>query len=195
MKIFLSTIAITLAFGANVNAEQDERLKDFTREYVVSKSNLTNVELGIQGWDPVSFFAEAPTRGLDSITENYGGVLYQFVNEENKQIFLENPAKYESTYGGWCAWAMSQGGKVPIKPEFYSFDLDENGEKVRVHFFLSQRALANFHNRRLVRRKSAFEILELMKAGDEISASILETARGFQEKADNHWFKILKDDK
>jgi YHS domain-containing protein len=106
----------------------------------VSEYNI-NQGLGLHGQDPVSYFPEgnsAPSRGL--VAQAYEGVTYRFINQENAETFLDRPEKFEPTYGGWCAWAMSQGSKANIDPSLYTF----NGN--RIHFFFSARAKRNFDN-------------------------------------------------
>lgn len=195
-RILTGAVVAFLAFS--VSSQAQELPEDLTREYVVSKSNPQHTRLGLEGFDPVSFFNEAPEQGSSSISVNFGGVTYHFANEENKETFLVSPEKFEPTYGGWCAWAMGQGGRIGIDLRFFTFEFDENGEKSRIHFFAAQRAMANFANRRKTRNMNSLEILATMKAeiasGDLGPRSALGTARGFQAKADDNWLNILVND-
>ena len=79
--------------------------------------------LAIKGYDPVAYFKEGgstPTKGKKSISIRYKDVTYYFASEEHKKLFQSNPAKYEPAYGGWCAWAMSDGGgKTEINPKTF----------------------------------------------------------------------------
>ena len=193
-----SALILVLTLGLVVSSKSyaavDDRLEQFDREYIVSKSNPQHVPVAIDGFDPVSFFKANPEKGSEEITENYEGIVYRFASEENRAEFLTNPKKYEPTYGGYCAWAMRTGGKVPIDTRFYSFDFDDEGNKLRIHFFVAQRAMENFNNRRATRGLSSLEILEKTLAGDADSKTILETSRGFQSQSDDSWFNILEND-
>ena len=76
--------------------------------------------LGIQGYDPVSYFNRKPQEGNESIKAEYKGITYYFENTKNRDTFTKSPAKYEPPYGGWCAYAMGEtGDKVKIDPETY----------------------------------------------------------------------------
>lgn len=76
--------------------------------------------IAIQGYDPVAYFDNKPSKGIKKYAANYLGITYYFVSEKNKNTFLENPAQYEPQYGGWCAFAMGKnGGKVKINPKAY----------------------------------------------------------------------------
>ena len=97
--------------------------------------------LGLKGNDPVSVFPEGgglSVPGNANITTEHLGVVYRFANEANRQTFALNPAKYESTYGGWCAYAMASGSKVDIDTRYFTI----NGN--RAHYFVNSRAKRNF---------------------------------------------------
>lgn len=102
--------------------------------------NLDN-KLGLKGFDPVAPFAEHGGKAIEgdpNIATTYGDVMYRFASEENRQIFLENPTKYESTYGGWCAWAMANKAYADIDPVLFT----QNGD--RMHYFIAPGAKARF---------------------------------------------------
>lgn len=143
-----------------------------------------NGNIGISGMDPVSFYADEPVVGSAEIQETHQGVTYRFSTDGNRLVFLANPNKYEPTYGGWCARAMATGSPVPIKTEFYSFDFDENGERVRINFFASDGALKAFHGLRRRDKRGSAEIAAEMEAGDE---ALLNAARALQGDADVFW--------
>lgn len=106
----------------------------------VTEYNL-QASVGLKGYDPVSYFSEGggqPQVGLQNLKLDYMGVSYFFATAQNLDLFVQNPDKYEPTYGGWCAYAMASGSKVDIQPMIYTI----NGN--RLHFFVSKRAKQNF---------------------------------------------------
>ena len=80
--------------------------------------------LALQGYDPVSYFGEAPARGSAAHELLHNGVTYRFSTEDNMALFQEMPAKYEPAFGGWCAYAMAQGSKFDVDPT--SFLIQDN---------------------------------------------------------------------
>ncbi|MEM9917764.1 MAG: YHS domain-containing (seleno)protein [Bacteroidota bacterium] len=71
----------------------------------------------LKGYDPVAYFtAQQPIKGKSDITTTYKEATFHFSSEENKAAFLKNPAHYVPQYGGYCAWAVSQGYTAPIDP-------------------------------------------------------------------------------
>jgi len=87
-----------------------------------SNHNLAKDGLAIKGRDPVSYFPEGggdPEKGTSSLSVEYGGAVYRFASEANRGRFLENPARYEPAYGGWCAYAMSRDELVEVDVDEY----------------------------------------------------------------------------
>jgi YHS domain-containing protein len=81
--------------------------------------NLEN-KIAIQGYDPVSYFKEKPSKGKKEISTTVEGVTYNFSSVANRDAFLKKPSSYEPQFGGWCAYAMgSSGEKVEIDPETF----------------------------------------------------------------------------
>lgn len=106
---------------------KDEKRPDYAH------LNVDKQGLALSGYDPVAYFPEGggkATKGSDTITAKVGGVTYRFATEEHKKLFEASPAKYEPAYGGWCAWAMTEGDKVEVDPTSF---LIENG-RLQVYY-------------------------------------------------------------
>lgn len=112
--IALTALALTFTAAARTATPHDTP-RDITHY------NLEKNRPAIQGYDPVAFFPEAggrPLKGDRSISHTHRGVSYLFASRGNLDRFIENPARYEPAYGGWCASAMADGGrKVEIDPK------------------------------------------------------------------------------
>lgn len=81
--------------------------------------NLTEQNVAIIGYDPVSYFAAHPVPGNSDIAATHDGATYFFATTENKAKFEANPEAYIPQYGGFCAVAVSEGKLVPVDPETY----------------------------------------------------------------------------
>jgi len=78
--------------------------------------NIDKTGLAIQGYDAVSFFTQGtPVKGRSEFESRYHGARYQFASPENKSAFDANPGKYEPQFGGFCAYAVSEGHTAPVK--------------------------------------------------------------------------------
>ena len=83
-----------------------------------STKTLVNVDdsgVAIQGYDPVAFFTDGhPVKGDPKFLAKHAGAIYFFASKEHKDLFKQNPAKYEPVYGGYCAYGVSRNKLVEI---------------------------------------------------------------------------------
>jgi YHS domain-containing protein len=96
-----------------------------------SQTSLLNLDdngVVIDGYDPVAYFATGkPTKGNQQFQTKHNGETYYFASAENKQLFDGDPKKYEVQFGGFCAYAVSQGHVSPIDPNFCYVQKDATG--------------------------------------------------------------------
>jgi len=72
----------------------------------------------INGYDPVAYFRDGkPQEGSSDFQLNWQGATWQFKTAENRAAFEKSPETYAPQYGGFCAWAVSQGYTAPTVPE------------------------------------------------------------------------------
>lgn len=72
----------------------------------------------IDGYDPVAYFVDGkPVKGGREFTHEWRGAVFRFANAGNLAAFRAAPEKYAPQYGGYCAWAVSQGYTADIDPE------------------------------------------------------------------------------
>ena len=74
----------------------------------------------VAGYDPVAYFTEnMPVKGDPSIVFKYRGALWLFSSAANRDAFKADPEKYAPQYGGYCAYAVSQGYTAKGEPEVW----------------------------------------------------------------------------
>ena len=77
--------------------------------------------IAIDGTDPVAYFTEgAPVAGDPAITHDWMGATWRFVSAANKDAFVVAPEAYAPQFGGYCAWAVSEGYTASTTPEAWS---------------------------------------------------------------------------
>lgn len=95
-------IALALALGAFAAAPA------YADQAPVYTGVLSRVAVG--GYDPVAYFTDGrPVRGATQFRTMHQGYEYRFASAEHLAAFRANPARYLPQYGGYCAWAVSQG--------------------------------------------------------------------------------------
>ena len=116
MKGFRHLAGLLLICGiltstSNVFAAQDPIYTGFFNNTAVS------------GYDVVAYFTQSkPVKGSSKYTSDYLGAEFRFSSAEHKALFDENPANYAPQYGGYCAWAVSQGYTASADPEFWKIE-------------------------------------------------------------------------
>ncbi len=74
--------------------------------------------IAIDSTDCVAYFTEKrPVAGQAEIALKWRGALWRFASLDNRAAFEANPLAYAPQYGGYCAWAMSEGYTSPTVPE------------------------------------------------------------------------------
>ncbi len=74
----------------------------------------------LNGYDAVAYVTvNKALPGDPNITFEHNEAIYQFVSEENRDLFKADPEKYVPQYGGYCAFAMSFGKKVSVNGEAF----------------------------------------------------------------------------
>lgn len=75
----------------------------------------------IRGYDPVAYFtANKAMKGSNEFQFKFKGAKWLFASQVNLDKFKANPDKYTPQYGGYCAYAVSNGSVASIKPEFFT---------------------------------------------------------------------------
>jgi YHS domain-containing protein len=109
-SILISLIASPLLFGAS---------SAFAGKAAVFTGLVDGTGAG--GYDVVAYRTEnAAKPGNEAIAADFEGVRYRFINEANRAMFTADPAKYVPAYGGYCAYAVSQGYTAKIDPEAFT---------------------------------------------------------------------------
>jgi YHS domain-containing protein len=66
--------------------------------------------LALDGHDPLAYFkAGKPQKGNPAHALAWNGATWHFASAENKAEFAANPQAFAPQFGGYCAWAVSQG--------------------------------------------------------------------------------------
>lgn len=82
--------------------------QSFARSPEVYTGILSSTAVG--GYDAVAYFRDGkPVIGKSDITWTWRGATWRFASAANREAFKQKPESYAPAYGGYCAWAVSQG--------------------------------------------------------------------------------------
>lgn len=77
-------------------------------------------DLAVSGYDVVAYFEEGrPVEGSSDFETTYNGATWRFANEANLEAFVADPEAFAPQYGGYCAWAVSQGYTASGDPAYW----------------------------------------------------------------------------
>ena len=107
-------VALAISVGTHVSVAA-------TAEQIAARAPVPalNVKGGVavKGYDPVAYFNDGkPVKGSPEHAFKWQGATWRFVSEEHRDAFMREPTKYAPQYGGYCAFAVSQGSIVDIDP-------------------------------------------------------------------------------
>lgn len=75
----------------------------------------------IYGYDTVAYFTEnKAVKGNKKISFEWRGAEWHFSSEANRDLFKADPEKYAPQYGGYCAYAMSDGRLVGVDEDAFT---------------------------------------------------------------------------
>jgi YHS domain-containing protein len=79
--------------------------------------NATLFGVAIKGYDPVAYFTVSkPVKGESDFAYEWNGATWRFASTAHRDAFKTEPEKYAPQFGGYCAWAVSQGDTAGIDP-------------------------------------------------------------------------------
>ncbi len=110
-RLFVSLCVAAVGVGATL------RLAHAFDPKSAAPVNLDKAGLALRGFDPVGYFTAGKlVQGGKDFQSVWGGATYQFASAANQAAFDVAPDKYAPKYGGFCAYAASQGYKADADP-------------------------------------------------------------------------------
>lgn len=80
--------------------------------------------VALGGFDVVAYHTQnAAVKGDASISSEHEGLNYHFSSVKNRDLFLDNQAKYLPHFSGWCAIALSN--KRLTCPDYANFKIED----------------------------------------------------------------------
>ncbi len=80
--------------------------------------NVNKKGIAIKGYDPVAYFTKGePVKGSPEFQHEWNSAVWHFSSAEHRDMFKAGPETYAPQYGGYCAYAVSQGSTANIDPK------------------------------------------------------------------------------
>ena len=91
--------------------------------------------VAIDGYDPVAYYLMGrAVKGSENFSHTWLDVNWNFVSEEHRDLFANDPLCYAPQYGGYCSDATLSHGTINptafriVKNRLYLFYLEENAD-------------------------------------------------------------------
>lgn len=114
----LRTMGLTAALLASPLALSSATLAAEAEIY--ESGSFFGPKFAVGGYDPVAYFeAGKPVEGTDEFATEYKGATWRFASAESRDKFIASPETFAPQYGGYCAWAVSQGYTASGDPKYW----------------------------------------------------------------------------
>lgn len=111
----LEEASTTSQSSSDTDATETQPVAQATQE--VPPAVFAESGVAIRGADPVAYFTESRyVSGSADHTYEWANATWQFSSAENRDLFADNPEQYAPQYGGFCAWAVSEGYTASVDP-------------------------------------------------------------------------------
>jgi YHS domain-containing protein len=92
-----------------------------TKTQPITQVNIAPEGVAIKGYDPVAYFMDRrPVKGMPEFEYEWHGARWRFASAVHRNEFQRDPQQYAPRYGGYCAYAVSQGTTADIDPESWT---------------------------------------------------------------------------
>lgn len=113
-SLFAAMAILTITVATSIATPQAAHAYD---EQSTSALNVDSKGIALQGYDPVSYFTSTgPQQGAANLAETIDGTTYWFASSANRDVFKQDPGKYEPAFGGFCAMGVALEKKLDVNP-------------------------------------------------------------------------------
>ena len=106
-RAFLIATPVALVFASNA--------------YAMTPPIYAEDGIAVDGSDVVAYFTQGkPVTGKPEFSYEWMGANWHFASAENRDKFSANPEMFAPQFGGYCAYAVSQGYTASTIPEAWS---------------------------------------------------------------------------
>ena len=82
--------------------------------------NTSRSDLALRGYDAVAYWSEGkPVQGLTTFEYRWMNAVWRFASAEHRDQFSKEPERYAPQFGGYCAYAVSQGHTADGDPNVW----------------------------------------------------------------------------
>lgn len=115
-KIITAIVAVVLIVGFAFR----EDMEPAAASAEIAAPVATEDGVAISGYDPVAYFTDGgAVAGSQTYAAGWHGAEWWFQTEENRTIFLSDPARYAPQFGGFALEGVANGSGFAGNPEVF----------------------------------------------------------------------------
>jgi len=85
-----------------------------------SAVNTSRGDLALRGYDAVAYQTDGkPVNGSTTFEYRWNNAVWRFASAEHRDRFVKEPERYAPQFGGYCAYAVSQGHTADGDPNVW----------------------------------------------------------------------------
>ena len=85
-----------------------------------SAVNTSRGDLALRGYDAVAYHTDGkPVNGSTTFEYRWKNAVWRFASAEHRDQFIKEPERYAPQFGGYCAYAVSQGHTADGDPNVW----------------------------------------------------------------------------
>ena len=82
--------------------------------------NTSRSDLALRGYDTVAYWSEGkPVQGVTTFEYRWMNAVWRFASAVHRDQFSKEPERYAPQFGGYCAYAVSQGHTADGDPNVW----------------------------------------------------------------------------
>lgn len=117
----LMTLGVINATATDVKKGKEsndiERVTPKADSYYILNYNIKSDKIGVKGYSIVSYIEKGlAEKGSKEFQVIHDDVIYNFLSNDQVELFKANPEKYLPKYGGYCAYGVLNGIRLDVSP-------------------------------------------------------------------------------
>ncbi len=114
MKLRLAFVALLLIVALGSGLAFKSHLQ---ADVPPQTANVDDSGIAVAGYDVVAYATTGQAMpGLPRFSSRHDGAVYRFASTKHRTAFEADPDRYLPEYGGYCAYGVRMGRKLPIDP-------------------------------------------------------------------------------
>ena len=112
LRLAIAALGLTVALGTGLALKPESQA-----DVPPGTANVDDDGIALAGYDLVAYATTGEAvSGNSRYSSRVDNIVYHFTSEQNRTAFEANPDRYSPEFGGYCAYGVRMGRKLPVDP-------------------------------------------------------------------------------